>query len=77
MIAHIRQNQRQINTSAAQEVSPPPITVSVELEKRKPELAQLLPLADLLLVSKEYAGYHGYSSPEEACQEFKKRAQEG
>ena len=65
MIAHVRQ----FNTTLTS-----PITISVEVEKKKPELAQLLDLPDVLLMSKEYAGYHGYTSPEQACQEMRKKA---
>ena len=53
------------------------IKVSIELEKQKQELAQLAPLADVVLVSKEYARYHGYSSPEEACVKFREKCREG
>lgn len=53
------------------------INVSVELEKQKPELIQLAPLADVVLLSKEYACYHGYSSPEEACVGFREKCKEG
>ena len=65
MIAHIRQ----FNTTVTS-----PITILVEVEKRKPELAEILGLPDVLLMSKEYAGYHGYNSPEQACQEMRKKA---
>ena len=68
MIAHIRQFNATMAT--------PSITISVELEKKKPELIKLLPLADVVFVSKEFAGYHGYDSPELACQEMKKKALE-
>ena len=63
MIAHVRQ----FNAT---------LTISVEMEKKKPELAQLLDLPDVLLMSKEYAGYHGYTSPEKACQEMRKKARD-
>ena len=49
------------------------ITISVELEKKKPELDPLASLADVLLLSKDYAGFHGYNSPTETCLEFKKK----
>ena len=70
MIAHVTEYSNAASSSS----STGPIMVSVELEKRRPDLSQLISLPDVLFVSKEYAGYHGYSSPEEACQEFKKKA---
>lgn len=45
----------------------PPITISIELEKKRDELKSLQSLADVLFISKEYAMYRGYQSPEEAC----------
>lgn len=51
-------------------------TISIELEKVKPELAQLIGLADVLFVSKEYAGYHGYKSAKEACLKFREKTKE-
>ena len=68
MIAHIRQFNATMAT--------PSITISVELEQPEPEVIKLLPLADVVFMSKDFAGYHGYDSPEMACQEMKKRALE-
>ena len=50
--------------------------ISIELEKTKPQLAQLISLADVLFVSKEYASYHGYTSAEEACLKFRDKTKE-
>lgn len=49
------------------------ITISIELEKKKSELDSLASLADVLLLSKDYASFHGYNSATEACLEFKKK----
>jgi ketohexokinase len=50
--------------------------ISVELEKERPELANFIHLPDVLFVSKEYAGYHGYQSAQEACTGFRRQAKE-
>lgn len=50
--------------------------VSVELEKKRPELVKLVKLADIVFVSKEHASYHGYQSPEETCLKFREKAKE-
>lgn len=63
MVTHIRE-------------SPYSPVVSIELEKKKPELAVLTGLADVLFISKEYASYHGYQSPEETCLKFRDKAKE-
>ncbi|XP_069988095.1 ketohexokinase isoform X2 [Penaeus vannamei] len=38
-----------------------PIIISVELEKAKPELSSLIPKADIIFVSKDYAQFQGYT----------------
>lgn len=38
-----------------------PIIISVELEKSKPELSSLIPKADVIFVSKDYAQFQGYT----------------
>lgn len=52
--------------SACKQSSGWPLTVSVEAEKPRAEVAALLPLADVLFVSKDYARYRGYSTMQEA-----------
>ena len=44
-----------------------PITISIELEKKREELIALEALPDLVFISKEYACFRGYQSAEEAC----------
>ncbi|XP_003388714.1 PREDICTED: ketohexokinase-like [Amphimedon queenslandica] len=63
MVRHIRQ-------------SPYSPVVSIELEKKRPELLVLAGLADVLFLSKEHASYHGYQSPEETCLKFRDKAKE-
>ena len=58
MVAAIRRH----NLTADQ-----PITVSIELEKKKEFLIPLETLPDVLFISKEYAGFRGYHSAQEAC----------
>ena len=43
------------------------ITISIELEKQKDMLLPLEALADVIFLSKEYAGFRGYQTPEQAC----------
>ncbi|XP_042892524.1 ketohexokinase-like isoform X2 [Penaeus japonicus] len=38
-----------------------PVIISVELEKSKPELSSLIPKADVIFVSKDYAQFQGYT----------------
>ena len=44
-----------------------PITISIELEKKRDSLFPLEMAADVLFISKDYASYRGYSSAEDAC----------
>ena len=41
------------------------IVVSVEIEKAKTDLIDLIPLADVLFVAKDYAVFHGYKDMED------------
>ncbi|XP_042234571.1 ketohexokinase-like isoform X2 [Homarus americanus] len=50
------------------------ITISVEIEKAKPELESLIPLPDVLFVSKDYAMFKGYSSMAETVKEIQAQA---
>lgn len=54
--------------------SPP--MISIELEKMRPELSQLISMPDVLFVSKDYAEYHGYHSAPEACEKFRNKTRE-
>lgn len=47
-----------------------PITVSVELERTRPELLGLLPYADVVFVAKDFARSQGLNSMEEVMQKF-------
>lgn len=51
------------NSSAA-------LTVSVEIEKPRPVLKELLVLGDVVFISKEFAHYSGVVAKEEAIQHF-------
>lgn len=42
-----------------------PITISVELEKMRPELIDLLPYADMAFVSKDFAKSRGFENMSE------------
>ena len=41
----------------------PDLKISIEAEKPRPGLDALLPMADLILCSKAYAGHHGFDGP--------------
>ncbi|KAK7084882.1 hypothetical protein SK128_000024 [Halocaridina rubra] len=43
-----------------------PIIISVEIEKAKPEVEVLVPLADVIFVARDYAAYKGYTSMDDA-----------
>lgn len=45
-----------------------PVTISVEIEKAKPELEALIPLPDVLFVAKDYAKFKGYSNMDETIE---------
>ncbi|KAG0729493.1 Ketohexokinase [Chionoecetes opilio] len=53
------------------------ITTSVEIEKAKPELEALIPLADVVFVSKDYAAFKGYSSMTETLDRVRAVAHPG
>lgn len=44
--------------------------ISVEIEKARPVLDELLPLADVVFVSKEYAYFSGFRTMKEAVEGF-------
>lgn len=58
-------------------VTGPPITCSVEIEKARPELEALIPLADVVSVSKDYAVFKGYTSMAQTLGEVQKVARPG
>lgn len=64
---------------AYNETQPPGhfITCSVEIEKARPELEALIPLADVVFVSKDYAAYKGYTSMAETLREVQGLAHPG
>lgn len=51
--------------------------ISVEIEKGRPFLDELLPLADVVLVSKECAHFFGFRTMNEAVEGFLKLAKPG
>ncbi|XP_013388517.1 ketohexokinase [Lingula anatina] len=53
------------------------ITTSVELEKNRPVLAQLIDKADYVFISKDYAKAHGFYSKEDAVEGFVDKVREG
>ena len=53
------------------------ITTSVEIEKAKPELEALIPLADVVFVSKDFAAFKGYSNMAETLEGMKALAHPG
>lgn len=54
-----------------------PITISVELEKVKPELLDLLPYADIAFVSKDFAKSRGYINMSETLKSISEGAKTG
>ena len=54
-----------------------PITISVELEKMKPELLDLLPYADIAFVSKDFAKSRGYVNMSETLKNISQDAKTG
>ena len=55
----------------------PRLKVSIEVEKPRPVLTRLIPLADLTFISREFAEFSGYSSMEESVKGFSKSAKIG
>lgn len=53
------------------------ITVSVELEKLRPELLDLLPYADVVFVSKEFAESRGYLNMRETIINISQESKSG
>lgn len=58
-------------------VTGPHVTCSVEIEKARPELEVLIPLADVVFVSKDYAAFKGYTSMAQTLREVQKVARPG
>lgn len=54
-----------------------PITISVELEKVRPELLDLLPYADVAFVSKDFARSRGYVNMSETLKSISQDAKTG
>ncbi|XP_076243082.1 ketohexokinase [Calliopsis andreniformis] len=54
-----------------------PITISVELESPKEELLDLLPYADVVFISKDFALYRGYSNMSETLRSISEEAKSG
>lgn len=54
-----------------------PITISVELEKMRPELLDLLPYADVAFVSKDFAKSKGYVNMSETLKNVSQDAKTG
>lgn len=54
-----------------------PITISVELEKSRPELLDLLPYADMAFVSKDFAKSRGYVNMSETLKSISEGAKTG
>ncbi|XP_001599395.1 ketohexokinase [Nasonia vitripennis] len=54
-----------------------PITISVELEKMRPELLDLLPYADVAFVSKDFAECRGYVNMSETLKNVSQDAKTG
>ena len=46
------------------------LTVSIEIEKPRPVLQELIALGDVVFISKEFAQFSGVSSKEEAVRHF-------
>lgn len=53
------------------------ITISVEVEKAKAELDALIPLPDVLFVSKDYARFKGFTNMTETVQKIQMQAYPG
>ncbi|KAG7207724.1 hypothetical protein KM043_009340 [Ampulex compressa] len=54
-----------------------PITISVELERPKPELLDLLPYADVAFISKEFAQSRGYDNMSETLRNISEGSKSG
>ncbi|XP_065844649.1 ketohexokinase-like [Oscarella lobularis] len=59
---------RQYNNNSSQESSK--ITISVEIEKTKPEIQSLLPEGDVVFISKDFSRHHGCQTASEALRHF-------
>lgn len=53
------------------------VRVSVEIEKAKPELECLIPLADVVFVAKDYAQYKGYTDMKDTIENVNKITKKG
>jgi len=47
------------------------LPISVEIELEKTTLLDLIPLGDIVIISKDFARHHGLNSMEEVIQKFK------
>nr|XP_053650539.1 ketohexokinase-like isoform X1 [Cherax quadricarinatus] len=63
MIEHIREYNKSHQDGSS-------ITISVEIENAKHELESLIPLPDVLFVSKDYAMFKGYTNKEETVEKI-------
>lgn len=53
------------------------IKISVEIEKSRPILKELIPLGDVLFVSKDFSVFSGYHSMKKAVEGFSSLVQPG
>lgn len=70
MISHVKQYNKNHKGCT-------PITVSVEIEKAKPELEALIPLANVIFVAKDYAKFKGYADMDETIKKIQSVAMPG
>ncbi|XP_014229868.1 ketohexokinase-like [Trichogramma pretiosum] len=80
MMQHIEAYNKSLTqkeTEDSKESTQQPITISVEIEKMKVELLDLLPYADIAFVSKDFAKSRGYTNMSETLKCVSKDAKTG
>jgi len=48
------------------------ITISVEIEKSRESMRELIPLGDVVIISKEFAWYDGLQNMQQVIEKYKK-----
>ncbi|CAL4149398.1 unnamed protein product [Meganyctiphanes norvegica] len=78
-VANVSEMMKYVNRHNEEQVKLEEITVrvSVEIEKAKPELECLIPLADVVFVAKDYAQYKGYTDMKDTIENIRKNAKKG
>ena len=70
MISTVREHNNSLKSTHRK------ITISIEIEKKKNQ-ESLIPLADVLFVSKEYACHYGYKNAKDLCLGIQGKCKDG